>query len=46
MTRKQDLIAAFTTAIRELGVDELKKSSLFARGQERTEADIELKMAA
>lgn len=40
MTREQDLIAAFTVAIRELGVSELKKTSMFARVKMRS-AEIE-----
>ena len=35
MTRKQDLVTAFTIAIREIGLSELKKTSMFARTKDR-----------
>lgn len=46
MTREKDLIAAFTVAIRELGVSELKKTSMFARVKMRSAEIEELPEAA
>lgn len=46
MTRQQAFISAFTAAIREIGVAELKKTSMFARARERSDVEQDLAKAA